>query len=96
MCWLDDTLKAEHKAEKFSVCLPRRNLRPSQTANVHDFDMTGRDPWKYAEVFYALQLDALFAVLFMHFLPSLPVNWGYQELTEMTRSKPYHQSRQLG
>lgn len=44
MHWLDDTLKAEHKAEKFSKYLQRRNLRPTQTANVHGFDIPGRDP----------------------------------------------------
>lgn len=95
-CWLDDTLKAEHKAERFSKCLWRRDLTAAHTANVCSFGIPERDLWEYTEVFCVFQLDALLAMLFMHFLPILHVNWSYQELKEVARSRSYLQSRQLG
>lgn len=63
----------------------------SHTANVCGFGIPGRE---YTQVFCAF--DALLAVLFMHFLPNLCVNWSYQELMGVVRSRSYLQSRQLG
>lgn len=79
MPWLDYILKAEHKAKKFSRCSQRRDPRPAQMEAMHGFNICGKDPLEYAEVFHALQLNAVFAMLFVHFLPSLPENWSYQE-----------------
>lgn len=42
-CWLDDTLKAELKAEKFGKCLWRRHLTAAHTANMCGIGIPGRE-----------------------------------------------------